>query len=51
MVLTTTSWLVRGLPRQLMLICEKSRLVSFVFAPTSTWASVATRPWVTAERR
>jgi hypothetical protein len=52
MVLTTTSWLVSGLPRQFIVICENSRCsILFHFeVPGGKWHTVMARP-VSAARR
>jgi hypothetical protein len=46
MVLTTTSWLVSGLPRQFMVTCENSRCsILFHFdVPGGTWQTVIASP-------
>jgi hypothetical protein len=46
MVCTTTSWLVKGLPRQLMVMWENSRCsILFHFeVPGGKWQTVMVRP-------
>jgi hypothetical protein len=46
MVLTTTSWLVSGLPRQLMVMCENSRcsILFHLEVPGGKWQTVIASP-------
>jgi hypothetical protein len=46
MVLTTTSWLVSGRPRQLKVMCENSRcsILFHLEVPGGKWQTVTTSP-------
>jgi hypothetical protein len=52
MVLTTTSWLVNGRPRQFIVICENSRcsILFHLEVPGGKWQTVMVRPASAASR-